>query len=144
MSYTPPLIFGPIPAESNPPINPQFYQPSVFNIVNITLGQTTIVQTNVPHNYVIGQLIRLLVSTIYGSYQLNYQEGYVIAIPSNIEVTVTIDSTNSDPFLYIPLSGTTQPQIIAVGDINTGQINSSGRSNSVTFIPGSFIDISPS
>jgi hypothetical protein len=30
-----------------------------------------------------------------------------------------------------------------VGNINTGSINSSARSNTGTFIPGSFIDISP-
>jgi len=35
------------------------------------------------------------------------------------------------------------PQIIALGDNNSGQINSSGRSNLGTFIPGSFENISP-
>lgn len=143
MTYIPPLMFGPIAPENNPPINPQYYLPSVFNIVNITLGVVTTVQTNIPHNYVVGQLVRLLISTIYGSYQLNEQEGYVISIPSDNEVILTIDSTNANPFIYLPLSGTTQPQISPVGNINTGSINSSARSNTGTFIPGSFIDISP-
>lgn len=35
------------------------------------------------------------------------------------------------------------PQIIAIGDQSSGQINSSGRVNQGTFIPGSFQNISP-
>jgi len=34
-------------------------------------------------------------------------------------------------------------QILAIGDVNQGAINSLGRRNNGTFIPGSFIDISP-
>lgn len=142
MAYSPPLIFGPIAPENNPPINPQFYQPSVFNIASITNGQTTLVQTTVNHNYVIGQEVRLLVSQIYGERQINGQTGLVISIPNPNQVIVNIDSSFYDIFTPNPSSGTTQPQIIAIGDGNSGQINI-GRSGNATFVPGSFIDISP-
>lgn len=141
MSYTPPLIFGPIAPESNPPINPQYYLPSVFDISAITLGNTTTVTTSVNHNYVIGQLVKLLIPESYGSFQLNGMSGYVTAIPASNQVTTTINSTFSNSF---QIGNTTTPaQIIAIGDINSGPINSQGRSNNGTFIPGSFIDISP-
>jgi len=142
MSFSPPLIFGPIAPENNPPINPQFYQPSVFNIASITNGQTTLVQTTVNHNYVIGQEVRLLVSQLYGERQLNSQTGIVISIPAANQVVVNIDSSFYDAFVPNLSSGTTQPQIIAIGDANSGQVNT-GRSGNATFIPGSFINISP-
>jgi hypothetical protein len=141
MAYTPPLIFGPIAPESNPPINPQYYKPSVFTITAITLGNITTVTTSVSHNYVIGQSIRLLIPPSYGSFQLNGQQGNVIAIPSVNQVTCSINSSNSNAFVIGPT--TTPAQIIAIGDVNTGPINANGPSQSSTFIPGSFQDISP-
>ena len=128
---------------SNPPINPQYYEPSQFTISDIALGVTTTVTTSVNHNYVIGQLVRLLIPEFYGSYQLNEQLGYVLSIPSADEVNIAINSTQSNPFVPSPSYGPTPPQIVAVGDINTGLISSTGRSVPSTAIPGSFINISP-
>lgn len=138
---TPPLLNGPIPPYTNPPIEPQFYMPSRFEITNISLGSTTIITTSTNHNYVIGQLVRLLVPSGYGCNALNNQLGYVISIPSPSEVEVNINSLNITPFINANLN--TVPQIVAVGDINTGQINSSGLLIQNIFIPGSFQDISP-
>lgn len=143
MGYNPPLIFGPIAPESNPPINPQYYQPSVFDISALSLGESTTVTTTANHNYVIGQIVRLLIPMIYGSFQLNEQEGTVTSIPASNQVVININSTKANPFVPNTSSGTTQPQIVAVGDVNSGTINSTGRSNTGTYIPGSFIDISP-
>lgn len=143
MGYHPPLIFGPIAPENNPPIHPEYYKPRVFNITALTNGPTTLLNTEVPHDYVVGQIIRVLISQLYGTYQINEKEGYVLAIPGASQLIVGIDSSNANPFIYNPTSNTTQPQIVAVGDVNTGCINASGRTNNGTFIPGSFIDISP-
>lgn len=141
-TWTPPLMFGPIAPENNPPINPQYYLPSVFDIFFIDNGVTTLVATVGNHNYVVGQLVRLLVPEIYGAAQFNEQEAYVIDIPQPNEVTLLLDSTNFNILIPNFMSGTTQPQIVAVGDVNTGATNT-GRSGNGTFIPGSFIDISP-
>jgi hypothetical protein len=143
MGYNPPLISGPIAPESNPPINPQYYQPGVFYISAIFRDVFTAVTTVGNHNYVVGQLVRLVIPMIYGAFQLNEREGYVTAIPLPDQVLINIDSTNADPFVANPMSGTTQPQIVAVGDVNTGQINASGKISQKTYIPGSFVDISP-
>lgn len=135
---------GPTAPENNPPINPQFYQPNVFFISNITVGSpTTTVTTSVDHNYVIGQIVRLLIPATYGSFQLNEQEGDVIAIPAANQVVLNINSQNVNSFIPNPAYGPTKPQIVPVGDFNSGQINSSGRIQNKTYIPGSFINISP-
>ena len=141
MGYTPPLIFGPIAPENNPKINPQYYLPSVFDISAINLGQFTTITTSVNHNYVVGQLVKLLIPPSYGSFQLNGMLGYVNSIPAPNQVVTSINSTLSNAFVIGPT--TTPAQIIAVGDINSGPINAQGRVNNGTFIPGSFLDISP-
>lgn len=135
------VISYPIPDYSNPPIEPQFYIPGKFFITAITLGEVTTVTTSVNHNYVIGQQVRILIPNGYGCVGLNEQTGFVIEIPSITQVVVDIFSIGIDPFFNAMQP--TQPQILAIGDINSGQINSSGRLNQGTFVPGSFINISP-
>ncbi len=140
------VLSFPIPAYSNVPIEPQFYQPSRFIISAITEGPTTTVTTSVDHNYVIGQMVRLLIPAPYGAYQLNGRDGLVISIPASTQVTLLIDSQLCDAFIPSPTFVTGQnltvPQIMAIGDVNTGALNSV-PTNTSTFIPGSFIDISP-
>lgn len=134
---------GPIAPENNPPIQPQNYQPSVFDISAITLGQTTTVTTSVDHNYVVGQLVKLLIPFTFGSVQLNGKSGFVLSIPSATQLEIGIDSSiGVNAYIASPTYGPTPAQIIAVGDTNTGQINI-GRANNTTFIQGSFINISP-
>ena len=94
----------------------------------IGLGPTTTVTTSIPHNYVIGQLVRLLIQPTYGSYQLNEQTGYVIAIPCNPSNISNMDSKDSNPFIPNPSYGPTLPQILAIGDKNSGVISTTGRS----------------
>ena len=133
-------IPGPTPIYNNPPIEPQFYQPSQFFISAITLGQTTTVTTTVNNNYVIGQEVRLIIPFSFGCRQLNGLSAIVISIPSPNQVELNIDSRGGDQFKSS--TATTQPQIIAIGDVNSGQINANGV-NSILNIPGSFINISP-
>ncbi len=136
------VITAPIPAFSNPPIQPQFYQPKVFVISNVVLGRTTTVTTTLDMDYVIGQLVRLIIPPTFGCRQLDEVEGYVIYIPSSNQVEVDIDSSRDvDP--YTSSSSLTPAQILAIGDINTGIISSTGRIIPTTNIPGSFINISP-
>ncbi len=137
---SPSLIFGPIPPFNNPTIEPQFFKPSVFNIIAIKLGQTTIVTTSVDNNYVIGQLCRLIIPNGYGSRGLNEQVGYVINIPAPNQVELNIFSLGVDPFNLVSVP--TQPQIVSIGDVNSGIISNTGRILPTTTIPGSFINIS--
>ncbi len=135
------VISYPIPPYSNPPIEPQFYQPHRFVISSITLGKTTTVITTIDMDYVIGQLVRLIIPRAYGCIELNEQQGYVIDIPFTTQVVLDIYSEGGSP--YIAATDPNVPQILPVGDINLGAINGSGRVNLNTNIPGSFINISP-
>lgn len=142
------VISYPIPAYSNVPIEPQNYQPSQFFISAIALGQTTTVTTTANMNYVVGQLVRLIIPPTSGSRQLNEASGYVLSIPAANQVVVSIDSSKNVDAFKVSTSPN-QPQILAIGDVNTGFTSSTGRSvptingNSQVAIPGSFINISP-
>lgn len=137
------FLSGPQPAQNNPPINPQYYEPSRFVISAITRGSTTTVTTSEDNNYVVGQEVRLVIPKFYGIYQINEQTGIVISQPTSTQLVINIDSRTYDAFISVPVSDAQSPQILAIGDVNSGVINSSGRVNIGTFIPGSFIDISP-
>lgn len=133
----------PRPDYYNPPIQPQNFKPSRFVITAIALGLTTTITTSLPHNYVIGQLVRLIVSEYYGSYQLNEQTGNVIAIPTATSFILDLNSIGANTFIPTPTYGPTLPQVLAIGDENSGLISSTGRSNPTTTIPGAFQNISP-
>lgn len=134
-------ITGPIALFNNFPINADYYQPSQFFISTISLGITTTVTTTVDHNYVIGQLCRLIIPSQNGCRQLNESQGYVLSIPASDQVELGIYSTSFDPF--VTSTAKTQPQILAVGDVNSGQQNANGPQQTTTYVQGSFINISP-
>lgn len=140
-------ITGPIPPYSNPPIQAQFYEPSQFFITAISTGITTTVTTSVNNNYVIGQQVRLIIPSKFGSRKLNEVTGFVIDIPAPNQVILDINSIGTDPFIaspaFLPFEMNTRAQILAIGDENSGRINATGRTNQGTFILGSFINISP-
>ena len=135
------VISYPIPVYQNLPINAQNYNPSQFFISAIALGVTTTITTTINLNYMIGQQIRLIIPPQFGCRQLNNLTGYVKNIPNPNQVVVSIDSSkNVDAFTNS--SATTQPQILAIGDINYGQTSTNGP-QLLTYIPGSFINVSP-
>ena len=135
------VLSYPIPAYQNVTIEDQFYQPSRFIISAITRGQQTTITTSVAHNYVVGQLVRFIIPPSFGTRGLNEQQGYVVSLPSTTQVLVDISSLGMDA--YIASSATTVAQILAIGNGNSGAINATGRTNTGTFVPGSFINISP-
>ena len=140
MAFPYPYV-GPIALGNNYPIKSQYYQPQFFFISAISLGQSTTVTTTVNHDYVVGQECRLVIPPLNGCRQLNEQTGFVISIPAQNQVVLNINSSmNVDQFKTSIFP--TQPQIMAIGDVNTGQTNT-GRSNNLTYVPGSFINISP-
>jgi hypothetical protein len=133
------VISYPIPAYQNLPITPQFYSPNFCYISNITLGPTTTVTTKTNVEFVIGSLCRLIIPNGWGCRQLNEITGYVISVPMPNQVVLNIFSTGGDPFTSS--TNTTLPTLCPVGDINTGQINTSDNPQGL-FIPGSYINIS--
>ena len=136
------VITYPIPLYQNLPIQPQYYAPSQYFISAISLGFITTVTTTVTHNYSIGQLVRLLIPNGFGSRQLNEMLGNVTSIPAPNQVILDLNSSNADPFIT-NTAILTQPQIVAVGDVNTGVLNPNGATLEILTIPGSFTNISP-
>jgi hypothetical protein len=134
---------GPIAYGNNFPINAQYFEPSRFVISNITLGESTTVDTSTENNYVLGQMVRLLVPPYYGTFQLDEQTGIILNILSSTSFILNIYSLGMDAFIPTPSYGPTLPQVVAIGDINTGLISSTGRSLPTTTIPGAFENISP-
>lgn len=133
-------ITGPIALYSNVPIQTGNYQPWRFVISAVTLGQTTLVTTSQNHNYVVGQQVRLIIPPSFGCRQLNEQTGYVLSIPNLNQVVINIYSAGGDA--YISSSATTTAQILAIGDINSGILSSTGIVQTTTTMPGSFQNIS--
>ena len=131
------------PPQNNPSINPQYYNPSRFVISAITRGMTTTVTTTADVNYFVGQEVRTNIPFPYGIQQINEQLSYVLSIPASNQVVLSIDSSKYDAFKPSPSNTTNVPQILPVGDINQGVQNTNGRTSQQTYIPGSFIDISP-
>lgn len=134
-------ISGPVPPYANLPIEPQNYQPRRFQVSNVQLGISTVITTTTNMDYVVSQQVRLLIPKGYGCVQLNGKDGFVISLPAPNQVEVTINSSKADPFVNNSLAQV--PQIVAIGNIENGQINT-GRTGNITYTPGSFINISPS
>jgi hypothetical protein len=84
----------------------------------------------------------LIIPPQNGCRQLNEAQGYVISIPESNQVVLDIDSSHNVDLFTIS-TARTQPQILAIGDVNTGTINATGSRNTGTYIPGGFINISP-
>ena len=148
-----PFNSGPIAPYRNVPIMPGYFEPRVFTITAIALGVTTVVTIANSFNYSIGQEVRFVIPPTYGCQQITGQTGFVIGLPASNQITVQINSTNYNAFIPSPSYGPTQPQILAIGDVNSGvttfisvnnpNIYGIGRAITSTAIPGSFINTSP-
>jgi len=120
---------------------PALYVPGSSYICDITLGATTTVETTAPHNFVVGQEVAFripsmagIIPPVWGPSELNSLPnvlipgspiyGYVVSVTDRNTVVVNIDSTTygawNNNFPFLSFVGKTHPQIVAVGDVNTG------------------------
>lgn len=134
-------IVGPIAPYSNVPIQEQFYEPRRYQIDDITRGKTTTVTTTADHDFVVGQQARINLPSEYGMYQINGRQALVISIPAADQVEILLDSTQFDA--YVSATSTQVPQIIPIGEFNSGYLSSTGTVVTDINIPGAFINISP-
>lgn len=137
---------GPVPPYNNPPIHPEYFQPSNFTISSITslTTTTTQVETLVTNNYVVGQLVRFHIPNGYGILQLNGLSAYVLSLTSPTIFVVDIGITNFDPFVTpSPPLSYQNPQVSAIGDHNFGKGQLLGATYEQLTIQGAFQNISP-
>ncbi len=121
---------------------PYIYFPGTSFISAITLGTTTTIDTTDAHNFVVGQEVAFRIPQQWGTVELNSLPnifipgspvyGYVIAVTDYNTVIVNIDSSaytafNSNPTVA-SVPGLSYPQIVAVGDVNTGGVQISAGS----------------
>ncbi len=115
---------------------PYLYFPGEVVISAITLGTTTTIDTASAHNFVVGQEVAFRVPSDWGTTQLNSLPntltpgspvyGYVISVTDYNTVIVNIDSSAYTAFTsnvsFAGAVGRSFPQIVAVGDVNTGGV----------------------
>lgn len=141
---TNPFNSGPIAAQRNPPINPQYYSPDfsvIASVIPVSTFQTTFT-TSEENEFVVGQLVRFIIPSGCGMGRLNEQVAYIVSIADSTTFNASVNTSGLDAFN--PSGNPNQtPMIIPVGDVNNGQINTQGRTNNGLDIPGSFINLSP-
>ncbi len=113
---------------------PYLYFPGQSFISSITTGATTTITTTDAHNFREGQEVAFRIPQAWGTTQLNSLPntlvpgspvyGYVIAVTDYHTVVVNINSTAYTAFTsnqaVSVVPGLSYPQIVAVGDVNTG------------------------
>lgn len=78
------------------------YTPYVLDIIGITNSQAAVVDFGTAHPYSTGEFLSFRVSKPYGMIEMNNRQGKVLAI-TNTTVTVDIDTTNFNTFVYPPV-----------------------------------------
>lgn len=113
---------------------PYLYFPGQTFISAVTLGTTTTIDTTSAHNFRVGQQVAFRIPTQWGTTQLNALPnvtipgqsiyGYVTTVTDYNTVIVNIDSSAYTAFnsnqTVAGTPGMSYPQIVAVGDVNTG------------------------
>src|SRR6185369_6304531 len=121
---------------------PYLYAPGQCVISGITLGTTTTIDTASAHNFVVGQEVAFRIPNDFGTVELNSLPnsttpgspiyGYVIAVTDYNTFVVNINSSNYSAFTnnvaFNEVPGTSFPQVVAVGDVNTGGVQISSGS----------------
>jgi hypothetical protein len=121
---------------------PNLYFPGETVISGITLGSTTTIDTASAHNFVVGQEVAFRIPNNWGTIELNSLPntlipgspayGCVVAVTDYNTVVVNINSSSYTAYTAnVPVasvSGLSFPQIVAVGDVNTGGVQLSAGS----------------
>lgn len=121
---------------------PDLYFPGVDFISHITTGATTTITTTAQNNFQVGQEVAFRIPRIWGTAELNSLPntlipgspiyGYVISVTDDVTFVVNINSTGYTAFnpnqTFASYPGEKWPQVVAVGDVNTGGVSISSGS----------------
>lgn len=142
-SSTPPytaLSGSPTGAFVKKVLYPFLYSPGANVISAITLGTTTTIATTSAHNLVVGQEVGFRIPSTWGTVQLNSLPntltpgspvyGYVTSVTNYNTFVVNINSSSYTAFnvnqTVASVPGLSFPQVVAIGDVNTGGVQFSG------------------
>ena len=115
---------------------PNLYFPGENIVSFITTGTTTTIKTTTQHNFVVGQEIAFRIPSAWGTTQLNSLPntlipgspiyGFVVSVTDDLTFVVNINSTGYTAFnvnqAFASYPGEKWPQVVAVGDVNTGGV----------------------
>jgi len=121
---------------------PFLYFPGVAFISALTLGATTTVSTTAQHQMQVGQEVGFRIPTVWGTSQLNELPnslipgspvyGYVVSVTNAQNFVVNITSSSYTAFnsnqTFASYPGEFFPQVVAVGDVNSGGVQISSGS----------------
>lgn len=113
---------------------PYLYLPGVTFINSITLGSTTTIGTTTYHNLETGQEVAFRIPSAWGTTELSSLPnnttpgqpiyGYVVSVTDNFTAVININSASYTAYTsnvaVSRVPGLTPPQMVAVGDVNTG------------------------
>lgn len=123
------------------------YSPFICDIIAVTQAQQATITTSVDHGFTVGNQIQCFIPKQYGMRQLNNLKGYVTAVPSVTEITVTINTLTFDPFVVptLPALVVIDPaQVSGIGDSNVGASAPGGVTPLPNTVPGAFENQPPS
>jgi len=114
---------------------PYLYFPGVNVVTALSLSTTTTVSTAANHNLVTGQRVGFYIPSQWGTVELNSPNslgqqvvGTVTSVSSATQVVVNLNTAsgytafNSNPTVAQALAGMSFPQMISLGDTNTGVV----------------------
>ena len=115
---------------------PQLYLPQDDVISAITTGATTTISTAMQHGFQVGQEVAFRIPSAWGTTQLNSLPnsvipgspiyGYVVSVTDLQNFVVSINSSSYTAYssnqTIASVSGLSYPQVVPVGDVNTGGV----------------------
>lgn len=114
---------------------PYLYFPGVNVVTALSLSSTTTVSTAANHNLVTGQTVGFYIPSQWGTVELNSPTstgalivGKVTTVSSATQVVLNLNTSsgytafNSNPTVAQALAGMNFPQMISLGDTNTGAV----------------------
>jgi len=104
----------------DPTFNPSLSAITVItSIFSAIRGNITQIDTQSPHTFVLGQIVKFLIPIDYGMPQINGEVATVIGVAINPnQFFVNIDSRSFEPFV-VPAAPKQFAQVFDIGEINS-------------------------
>lgn len=105
---------------------PPLFYPRRFILANVSAATSAVVTTNIPHGYVVGQLVRFSIPAVCGMTQLDGLTGTVTSITSTTIFVVNIDTSAFTAFTFptVAQQPSLYPEVIPVGEDTATAISS--------------------
>lgn len=140
------LSGSPAGAQVKKVLYPNLYAPGLSFVSAITTGATTTIVTTAPSNFSVGQEVAFRIPATYGTVELNSLPnvllpgspvyGFVTSVTNSTTFVININSVGYTAFAtnqtvaQATAGGLTFPQVLAVGDANSGSLLSNYNSPS--------------